>query len=151
MSESQVLSPRGVVEAAHRAIFAGDVDGFVLCFAEDAVLEFPFSAEPSLPSRVEGRDAIRRVAPALRRRVRHTGIAPGLGRGPIVRETTDAEGIVLELDTPVDTPERTTLPDIQVWRVRDGQVLSMRHYLGARTAGTAAPADGRASLGSAWG
>src|ERR1051325_317054 len=112
MSESLVLSPRGVVEAAYRAIFGGDVDGFVLCFAEDAVLEFPFSTEPSLPARVVGRDAIRRVAPALRRRVRHAGIARDRAGGPIVRETTDTERIILELNTPDDGPERATLPDI---------------------------------------
>ncbi len=44
--------------------------------------------------------------------MRHVGVGTNHAAGPIVRETVDAEGIVLELDTPEDVATRTTLPDI---------------------------------------
>lgn len=47
------------------ALSRDDIDTVVSCFAEDAVQEMPF-APPGFPSRLEGRDALRRLYGGLR-------------------------------------------------------------------------------------
>jgi ketosteroid isomerase-like protein len=154
MSESYD-SPRAVVAATHRAILAGDVAAFARCFAEDAVLEFPFSVEAAVPTRVEGRESIERVAAALGERFHRAGTRLERFENLVVHETTDPEVLVVEFEALGKSPGGAAgyrLPDIQVWRVRDGQVRSMRDYLGTQPA---PPLPLRAELrswsGSAWG
>jgi hypothetical protein len=155
MFHSKALSPRDVVEATHRAVLDGDADGFARRFAEDAVLEFPFSVEVSLPARIEGRDAIRGAAATLGQRFHREGRRLRRFEKPVVHETTDPELLVLEFEAVGDTDAENApsrLPDIQLWRVRDGHVLSMRDYLGAKSPVPAPhPTEVRVLGGSAWG
>ena len=148
-------SPRAVVAATHRALLEGDAAAFARCFAEDAVLEFPFSMEPAVPPRVEGRESIRRVAAALGERFRREGTRLRRFENLIVHETTDPEVLVVEFEALGESREGSgafRLPDIQVWRVRGGEVQSMRDYLGPEPrARPAAPLPIRSFSGSAWG
>jgi ketosteroid isomerase-like protein len=154
MKHSKALSPRAVVEATHRAVLDGDADGFALRFAEDAVLEFPFSAESALPARIQGREAIRGAAATLGQRFHRDGRRLRRFEKPVVHETTDPEVLVLEFEA-VGEPGNAAsarLPDIQLWRVREGEVLSMRDYLGARSpAAPVHPVEVRVLGGSTWG
>ncbi|HEX3595774.1 MAG TPA: nuclear transport factor 2 family protein [Polyangiaceae bacterium] len=148
-------SPRSVVAATHRAILAGDVAAFARCFAEDAVLEFPLSIEPTVPTRVEGRAAIEKVATAIGERFRRTGTRLGRFENLVVHETTDPEVLVVEFEALGESRGGTPgyrLPDIQVWRVRGGQVRSMRDYQSAPPPASVAPLlEARPWSGSAWG
>ncbi|HEX4335252.1 MAG TPA: nuclear transport factor 2 family protein [Polyangiaceae bacterium] len=154
MSESHD-SPRAVVAATQRALLAGDFAGFAGFFAEDAVLEFPFSAEPAVPTRVEGRPSIEKVATALGEKFSRAGTRLRRFENLVVHETTDPEVLVVEFEALGESRAGATdyrLPDIQVWRVRGGQVRSMRDYLGTATqpAFVRIP-EPRASSGRAWG
>ena len=153
MGESKPLSPRDVVRETHRAVLAGDADGFARRFAEDAVLEFPFSSEPSVPPRVEGRDSIRRMAAALGKHFERVGTRLRRFENLIVHETTDPEVLVVEFEALGEARANESvyrLPDVQVWRVRGGEVLSMRDYL--RLLPTPhSPLEMRVLGGSAWG
>jgi uncharacterized protein len=148
-------SPRAVVAATHRALLEGDAAAFARCFAEDAVLEFPFSAEPAVPARVEGRASILRVAAVLGDRFRREGTRLRRFENLIVHETTDPAVLVVEFEALGEAREGSgafRLPDIQVWRVRGGQVRSMRDYLGPEPrAKPPEPMASRSFSGSAWG
>ena len=154
MSESHD-SPRAVVAATHRAMISGDAAAFARCFADDAVLEFPFSVEAAVPARVEGRASIEKVAAALGERFRRAGTRLRRFENLIVHETTDPEVLVVEFEALGEARGGTPgyrLPDIQVWRVRDGRVRSMRDYLGTQAHPTASAApEVRSWGGSAWG
>jgi ketosteroid isomerase-like protein len=93
-------------------------------YSERAVVEMPFA--PGGPTRLEGREAIRA----------HFAAAAG---GPlelragnvVVHETTDPEVIVGEFDYEgrVTTTGRAfRLANVQVLRIRDGQIVSSRDY-----------------------
>jgi ketosteroid isomerase-like protein len=147
-------SPRAVVAATHRALLDGDVAAFAQCFAEDAVVEFPFSVEPAVPPRVEGRESIQKVATALGERFRRDGRRLRRFENLIVHETTDPEVLVVEFEALGEANDDSgayRLPDIQVWRVRSGQVQSMRDYLGPEPRAKATGAVVRSFSGSAWG
>jgi ketosteroid isomerase-like protein len=149
MNDSAELSPRGVVAAAQRAMLAGDVEAFVGCFAEEAVLEFSSSLEPAVPYRAEGREAIRRMAPLFCRRFFRAGTRQPRFDAPKVHETGDPESVVLAFEASAGSPRHGRSGETQVWRVRGGRVLSLHDYLGA-----SAPhrtSTGRGPLGSAWG
>ena len=154
-------SPRAVVAATHQALLDGDVAAFARCFAEDAVVEFPFSVEAAVPPRVEGRASIEKVAAALGERFRRDGRRLRRFENLIVHETTDPEVLVVEFEALGEgggeghangDSGAYRLPDIQVWRVRSGRVQSMRDYLGpeprAKLPGSFAV---RSFSGSAWG
>jgi ketosteroid isomerase-like protein len=98
MGESKPLSPRDVVRETHRAVLAGDADGFARRFAENAVVEFPFSVEATVPPRVEGRDSIRKMATALGKHFERAGSRLRRFENLIVHETTDPEVLVVEFE-----------------------------------------------------
>jgi ketosteroid isomerase-like protein len=125
------LSPREVFECLHRAVQDDyDMDTQAALFAEDGVLEWPF-APAGMARRIEGREAIRRVLGAAGERTRQTGRRITEYRGVVVRETTDPEVIVAEFDLRGEmgaTGDAYQLSFIQVLRVRNGQIVSMRDY-----------------------
>ena len=144
-------SPRAVVAATHRAMLDGDLAAFASRFAEDAVLEFPFAADAALPARVEGRKSIRELAATIGDRFRRDGTRVRRFENVIVHETTDPEVLVVEFEALGDGDGGAgyRLPDIQVFRVKNGMVQSMRDYLGRRVAPRTEPP--RTFGGSAWG
>jgi len=161
-------SPRAVVATTLLALLAGDAAALGRCFAEDAVLEFPLSAEPATPTRIEGRNAICNMAAALAERFRRDGTRLRRLETMTVHETADPEIVVAEFAAPSEAgagapefeapgeagmsdPGRPS-PDSQVFRVRAGQVHLLRDYLGPGPRSTPLePRRIRSFSGSAWG
>jgi ketosteroid isomerase-like protein len=128
-------TPREVFECARRSMVERDADGFADLFAPDAFLEFPFScAAVGLPACLEGREQIRRHLHAVMAGSMEAGRRI-LGYDAVVlHETTDPEVIIVEFDLQGDVPrtgQSYQLPYVQVFRIRDGQILSMRDYVSA--------------------
>jgi ketosteroid isomerase-like protein len=122
MSES--ATPREVFERLIGGIARQEWQQLPDLYAEDTVVEHPFGAPE--PLRLQGREQLRK----------HFAAAAG---GPVelqahnvvVHETSDPEVIVAEFDYDgrvTTTDRRFTVSNIQVLRVRDGQILSSRDY-----------------------
>lgn len=136
-SDAGPASPREVVERVHRAAMDCDLSGQADLYAPDGVLEWPF-APPGVPRRIEGREQIRRVLEPLEERIRQAGTRVTDLHTVAVYEAVDPEVVIVELEVHgevVGTGATYQLPYIQVFRVRDGQIVSFRDYF---TAGTAA-------------
>lgn len=130
-------SPREVVEHAHRLAREGDIRGEADLYARDGVLEWPF-APPGVPRHVHGREEIRRLFAKLEDGIRQTGVrVAGLQESVVVHETHDPEVVIVEFDVQGEltaTGETFQAPYIQVFRVRDGEIVLFRDYFGAATA-----------------
>jgi uncharacterized protein len=128
--------PRETVERVHRLASAYDLRGQADLYAPDGVLEWPF-APAGVPRRIEGRERIREVLASLEGAVRRAGTRLTAVRTTAVHQTSDPEVVIVELEV---AGELTTngatyqLPYIQVFRIRDGQILLFRDYFGPGTA-----------------
>ncbi|MFF0530292.1 nuclear transport factor 2 family protein [Nocardia amikacinitolerans] len=133
------VSSREVVERMFAELLARDADAFGTLLAPDAVLEIPFPI-PGLPTRLEGREAIREHMAQ-----RWGGSSCSMevhGIYPQVYETTDPELVFVEndVDMTLATGERfRTRTSVSAIRVRGGQVVLFRDYMGS--AQTAQPAQ----------
>lgn len=93
-------------------------------YAEDAVVEYPF-ALPA-PTRLEGREAIREYFAVVARTPLDLQ-----ARNFVVHETSDPEVVIAEWEYAglVTTTGRSfRVSNIQVSRVRDGQIVASRDY-----------------------
>ena len=154
MSEFNNLSPKDVILSTQQAVLDGDVEAFIERFAADAVIEFPYSADAALPPRLQGRDCIRQVFAALLSRFGTEGRRLRGLTYLAMHETKDPEVVVVEFEALGESGPGTTdyrMPDIQVWRVRDGLVLSVRDYIGSFARPHVALTQERVPGGSAWG
>ena len=121
---SDPTSPRKVFESLLQGISDGELSDLADLYAEDAVVELPFT--PSSPTRLEGREAVRA----------HFAAAAGLplrmkAGNVVVHDTGDPEVVIAEFD--YDGQVTTTghsfrVSNIQVLRVRDGKIVSSRDY-----------------------
>jgi ketosteroid isomerase-like protein len=130
MSETaSTASPREVFERVQRLILERRFDAYADKFAEDATFELPF-APAGVPRRVEGREAIRAFFRAGTERA--GSAARGWEfRSVVVHETVDPEVIVTEFDVHgelIATGELYQFANLQVMRVRDGEITSLRDY-----------------------
>jgi ketosteroid isomerase-like protein len=129
MSPAAAATPREVFERVHRLILDSQFSAYGDLFAEDATLELPFAPQ-GIPRRVEGGEQIR----ALLRR----GADPVRTAGRrwefhsvVVHETVDPEVIVTEFEVHGEVPgtgQRYRFANLQVLRVRDGLIVSLRDY-----------------------
>lgn len=131
--------PRDVLERLREVLSANDREGFAKLMAVDGVVEWPFRG-PGVPSRLEGRDAIREY-------VVHSPLARVMSfedlRPDAVHETSDPEVIIVETTTigrVVETGRRFELPAIVVLRIRGGEIVSYRDYVNPLAAAQAAGA-----------
>jgi ketosteroid isomerase-like protein len=121
---SAPLSPREVFDRLSRAITTRQFDGLPDLYAEDAVVEAPYALPE--PLRLEGREAIRTQfdqAANLPFQLTADNV--------VIHETTDPEVIIAEWDYHVlvtSTGREFHAPNIQVLRVRDGQIVSSRDF-----------------------
>lgn len=90
-------------------------------YAEDTVVEQPFSPQPTV---LRGRGELAaHFAAAADRPLRVTA------KNVVVHETTDPEVVVMEYDYDVEARGRTgTVGNVLVLRVRDGRIASSRDY-----------------------
>jgi uncharacterized protein len=146
-------NPRDILERALNRVRAYDLEGFADLFVEDGVIEYPFAPAGAL-HRLPGREEIRRVLGEAAASPRRSGRRVTKVSSLVVHQTADPEVIVAEFDLEgeiVATGQPYRLPYIQVLRVRDGRIVSLRDYidypaLTALTGGLpgplAAPIDG---------
>jgi ketosteroid isomerase-like protein len=109
--------------------FTRDIDGWIDCFAPDAVMEWPFRVK-GVPARLEGRDAIRAAVEPVWQRAKTTNRRITGHERVVFHQTTDPEIAIVEFDMVGDTalgPFRQTM--VYVLHVRDGRVLLLREFV----------------------
>ncbi len=129
---SRFATPREIFERARQCVLEYDADGFADLFAPDGVMEFPFGgAAVGLPESLEGSEQIRRHLSAALGASRRSGRRIVGYDAVVVHETTDPEVVIVEFDLQgevVRTGQTYPLPYVQMFRVRDGAIVSMRDY-----------------------
>jgi ketosteroid isomerase-like protein len=123
------VSPR-VVEHALQYVLDYDLNGYLELFAPNGTVEFPF-APPGVPARMKGRDQIRSALLPLWQRAweagwRSTGYSP-----IVVHETANPDVVVAEFDLygeVATTGETFQLAYVHIYRIRHGQIVSLRDY-----------------------
>jgi uncharacterized protein len=119
-------TPADVLAQRRRLILSGDADGFADLFAPDGVIESPF-APPDVPSRLEGREAIReysRHVMASTLRFEDFEVAE-------LYQTQDPEVVIAEVratGTLTTTGQSFAATSIQVLRIREGQIVLFRDF-----------------------
>ncbi|MGE5335596.1 MAG: nuclear transport factor 2 family protein [Nitrososphaerota archaeon] len=128
---SEPASPREVFARLHERVRDDyDMDGQADLYAVDGVLDLPF-APSGMPHRIRGREAIRALLAAAGQRARQAGRKITRYDPLVIHDTADPEVIIAEFDlhgevTPTGAVYR--MPFIQVLRVRNGEIVSMRDY-----------------------
>ncbi len=125
---SKNLNPREVFMKILKLQF-GDLSELADLFAEEGVLEFPFTPNGT-PNRIEGREAIRTFI--TKYGFSSTRLRLDAHNDLVIRETTDPEVVVAEYKvevTWVPTGKNYSLPCIQVIQFKNGQILLYRDYV----------------------
>jgi ketosteroid isomerase-like protein len=121
---SDPTSPHQVLESLLQGISDGRWNDLADLYAEGAVVEMPFA--PSGPTRLEGREAVRAHFAAAAE-----GPLKLQASNVVVHDTGDPEVVIAEFDYQgqVTTTGRSfRVANIQVLRVRDGQIVSSRDF-----------------------
>jgi uncharacterized protein len=132
---NEIASPREVFARLHESVRDDyDMDGQADLYATDGVLEMPF-APSGMPSSARGREAIRTLLVAAGQRARQSFRRIVRYDPLVIHDTADPEVIIAEFD--VNGEVTTTgavyrIPFIQVLRVRDGEIVSMRDYFSSQ-------------------
>lgn len=125
-TRDDAVTPAEVVRRRRQALLDHDADGFARLFAPDGVIEMP-TAGPGAPRRLAGQALIEEFS---RRAV--TGMHIDDFEDVAVHETADREVVIAETVTRATltaTGQSFTTPSIQVFRVRDGQIVLFRTYV----------------------
>jgi uncharacterized protein (TIGR02246 family) len=123
-------TPADVLAQRHRLILSGDTDGFADLFAPDGVIESPF-APPGVPSRLEGREAIREYS----RRVMASPLRLEDFEVTELYQAQDPEVVIVEMRTKgtvTTTGQTFAATSIQVLRIREGQIVLFRDFADPR-------------------
>lgn len=124
-------SPREVFERLHQRVRDNyDMDGQAELYAPEGTLELPF-APVGVPRLIQGREEIREFLGAAGQRAREAGRRILRYDPLVVHETAEPEVIVAEFELHGEvaaTGETYQMPFIQVLRVCNGQIVSMRDY-----------------------
>ena len=124
-------TPADVLAQRRHLLLSGDIDGFVDLFAPDGVIEGPFTGPSGTPLRLAGREAIREYS-------RHIMASPLRLEDFEVTElyqTQDPEVVIVELQTKgtlTTTGQSFTATSIQIFRIREGQIVLFRDYADPR-------------------
>jgi uncharacterized protein len=129
------VTPADVLARRNQLLLNGDVDvdGFADLFAPDGVIEFAFHGPPGKPVRLEGREAIReysRQFMTLPLRLENLEVAE-------LYQTQDPEVLIAETLTNATfttTGRSFTVTSIQIFRIRDGQIVLFRDFADPRIA-----------------
>jgi uncharacterized protein len=123
-------TPADVLAQRRRLTLSGDADDLADLYAPDAVIESPF-APPGVPSRLEGREAIREYS----RRVVASPLRLEEYDVSELYQTQDPEVVIVEVRAKVTlttTGQSVAATSIQVLRIRDGQITLFRDYANPR-------------------
>ena len=130
--------PRDVVERLLRAAIGPRPQEMADCYAQEVIIEMPFTAAGLYPARTQTtREELRARFAAGGAVRRYTG----LGR-TVIHETADPDVIIVEYELDghlVTTGEPFTLPFVMVLTIHDGHITHSRDYTdpiaGARAMG----------------
>ncbi len=123
-------TPTDVLAQRRRLILNGDADGYTDLFAPDGVIEAPF-APPGVPSRLEGREAIREYS----RRVLASPVRLEDFEVVELYQTQDPEVVIVELRTKgtlTTTGRSFEATSIQILHIREGQIVLFRDFADSR-------------------
>ncbi|WP_141731363.1 nuclear transport factor 2 family protein [Oligoflexus tunisiensis] len=123
-------TPKEIWEIQHKLVLNFDVDQHAELFAEDGVWEFPMAKQGS-KVKLEGREAIREWVMENARSAQEAGHRVLKYDELVIHETADPEVIVVEFDLHGEvthTGEKYRRSYVQVLRVRDGRIVSLRDY-----------------------
>lgn len=122
-------------EIFERYVYAGpisrDPEAFAALFTADGVFEAPLLPDGHpLPRRLAGREAIRGGIPAYQSDPAFQGTVNVERTAYVLHETADPDVFITEIDAVFNTPEgrETTISQTKIFRVRDGQIASLRDY-----------------------
>jgi ketosteroid isomerase-like protein len=128
-------------EIYQRYLFASAItrnaDALADLFAADGVLESPLVPPGhDYPGRLEGREQIRTEMAAYYQRSANAGQAAESGQAPdtaksryVLHTTADPGVFIVEIDAVLTGPAgSTTIPLVQIFRVRDDQITLLRDY-----------------------
>ena len=106
-----------------------DIDGWLQCFAADAIMEFPFRLK-GVPGHLEGREAIRAAVGPVWERATKTNRRISGHENVVFHQTTDPEVAIVEFDI-VGASARGPFRQAAVYllRVRSGLVVLLRDFL----------------------
>jgi len=124
------LTPADVLALRRRLTLSGDADGLADLYARDAVIEAPF-APPGVPSRLEGREAIREYS----RRVVASPLRLEDYEVTELYQTRDPEVVIVEMrakGTLTTTSRSFATTSIQILRIREGQIALFRDFANPR-------------------
>jgi uncharacterized protein len=123
-------TPADVLARRSQLILTGDADGYADLFAPDGVIESPF-APPGAPSRLVGREAIREYS----RRVIASPLRLEEFEVVELYQTQDPEVVIVEMRaklTLTTTGRSLTATSIQIYRIREGQIVLFRDFADSR-------------------
>jgi ketosteroid isomerase-like protein len=123
-------TPKEIWELQHQLVLNFDADQHAELFAEDGVWEFPMAKQGS-KVKLEGRDAIREWIMENARTAQESGDRILKYDEVVIHETADPEVIVVEFDLHGEhthTGEKYRRSYVQVLRVRDGKIVTLRDY-----------------------
>ena len=122
-------------EIFERYVYAGaiahDAEAVAQLFTEDGVYEAPLLPEGhALPRRMTGRAEIRSGVLAYHRQSPDHGTVNIEQSGYVLHDTAEPDVFIAEIDTVLDTPDgrRVTMSLVQIFRLRDGRIASLRDY-----------------------
>jgi ketosteroid isomerase-like protein len=133
-ASAPVRTPAEVFAQVQRRVLAFDGAGYASLFARDAVVEFPFGSAPGVPTRLAGREQIRRHIGARMEAAIAAGRRMLAYQNLILHQTADPEVLIAEFEVEgevVCSDRHYHLPYVQVYRIRDGLILEMRDYVAA--------------------
>lgn len=113
-----------------------DTEAVAALFTDDGVFEAPLlPADHRLPRRLQGRDAIRAGFGAYHRHPAMQATVDVERSGYVLHETADPEVFIAEIDTVLTEADgrRTTMSLVQIFRIRDGLIASLRDYFAPPT------------------
>ncbi|GIG91728.1 nuclear transport factor 2 family protein [Plantactinospora endophytica] len=126
------LTHREVFERyVHAGPISRDPDAVAALFTDDGIFEAPLVPDGHpLPRRLVGREAIRSGIGAYQQAPAYQGAVDVAESGYVLRDTTDPEVFVVEIDTVLVLPSghRTTMSLVQIFQVRDGRIVKLRDY-----------------------
>jgi ketosteroid isomerase-like protein len=115
----------------YAAAVSRDPAAYAAMFTEDGVFEAPLvpPGHP-LPRRMVGREAIRAGSDAYQRVPAYQGTVNLEQSAYVLHETADPDVFIAEIDTVFDEAngQRTTMSLVKIFRVLDGQIVSLRDY-----------------------
>ena len=123
-------TPSDVLAQRRHLLLSGDPDGYADLFAPDGVIESPF-APPGVPSRLEGREAIRDYS----RRVAASPVRLEDLEEVELHQTQDPEVAIAEMRskaTLTTTGRSFAATSVQILRIRDGQIVLFRDFADPR-------------------